>query len=242
MTMRCTICSNSNRLNIDRAIAQGKSYAMIANEYSVSWQAVRGHAQDHLSRQLVKSQQVKEALSASTIIGDVEDLITRTKMILAEVEATKKYDTAIRAIAECRGSYELLLKIAVALHQSRQAELEQESMQNDFAAQEDLDKRLKILTTAELLLLEQIQQKLETQDKKMIIIPDHPDPFVLKRGATQSDIIPTPEIDNAVQLLKTPNNSEPAPVLKRMRPGPIPSTQIPSTPWAEHPLNRRRRY
>ena len=168
----CSVCSHPKKLQIDRKLAMGQSLASISREYSVSEDALRNHRDNHLSRQLMQAIRRKQATEGLDLLGKIDELIDRTKRILDTAEREKRLGLALGAIREVRGSYELLAKIAVVLHETRKEELEAEQMQSDLQQQEEYSKRLKILTTAELEFLMKINDKLERQDRKMIVIPD----------------------------------------------------------------------
>jgi len=160
----CQVCSSNSRLEIDRQLVQGKSYSGIAREYDLDEQAVRRHAQEHLSHQLVSAWQKKEALQGLDLLGEIEDLLQRTKAILTKAEDKKHYALALSAIKEARGTYELLSKIAFTLHQAKMAELELEherTGQTEVEAREAQAEKLSRLSDAELALLHLLTRRME---------------------------------------------------------------------------------
>ncbi len=128
MTKKCVTCSHPDRLAIDRRIIQGGSLPKIAQEFGVSYDSIYHHSKNHVARQLVDAARKKDLMHSMDVISDVEELITRTKNILDDVEEERQFGTALAAIKELRGCYELLSKIAFALHAARLAELEAEQM------------------------------------------------------------------------------------------------------------------
>jgi len=126
---------------------------------------------------LVQAYQKKESLESLNLLSEIEDLLRRTKAILDTAEAEKKYGIALKAIAEARGSYELLSKIAFALHQSRCTELELQRMLSgarEHEREQEQTELLKVLSDSELEMLAKLQLKIHTQDPKMKIILDAP--------------------------------------------------------------------
>ena len=177
MARSCSCCQIDNGLDLDRDVCRGLSYTKIARKFGVSRDSVAYHAEHHLSRQLVAAYQKKAALENLDLLGEIEDLLQRTKRILTEAEDKKKYNLALSAIREARGVYELLSKIAFSLRQARLTELELEKERSGEAErerQEAYDGRLAILTDAELDLFEQLAVKVQTQNKNLVIAPDPP--------------------------------------------------------------------
>ncbi len=171
MTQVCRTCNHTNRLDIDRALVSGKSKASVAREFGVSVDSLSYHAEHHLSRQLVQAYEKKEALEGLNLLSEIEDLLQRTKRILTEAEKKKKYNLALRAIREARGVYELLSKIAFALHQARLTELELERERDGTAAVErdvGFQERLSILTDAELDVLVMLLLKVHKQTPELV--------------------------------------------------------------------------
>ena len=169
MSMVCRVCTHPKRLAIDKEIIQGLSLTKIAKKYDVPYQSVYNHSQNHLSRQLLKAWEIKTTEQSMDILSEVEELIRRTKKILTTAETEKKFHVALSAIREARGSYELLSKIAFALHQARLSELELERLKSgegDKELVEEQKRQLQVLTSDELIILRSIVAKMKSGDKK----------------------------------------------------------------------------
>lgn len=196
MGKACYICNHPNRLEIDRELTAGKSRASISRNFDVSENSLLNHAENHLSRQLAQAMQKKQALEATGLLNGIEDLLSRTKNILTIAEEKKRYGLALGAIREARGTYELLSKIAFSLHEARLVELQIErerSGEADSERQHESAEKVRVLTTAELEMLEKLLQKMEDQDSTMIIIPDKPKAEWLNAGRTADDYEPEEE-------------------------------------------------
>lgn len=199
----CVICCKPERLQIDREIVQGANYASLAKKHGVSYNSMYNHACNHLSRQMVQAARQKDLMASMDIIGDVEDLIQRTKRILDEVEAKKRHGTALQAIRELRGHYELLSKIAFALHQARLAELEQSQLNAEFdeeQAQQAAMKRLRVLSLDELKLYHALTDKLDKQERGLPI--EIPRPIEFKRKPARKKQ-PEPEPEPEAETIDT---------------------------------------
>lgn len=160
MPQACTICNHDKRLEIDREIVRGISISRIAREYDVSWDSVKYHADNHLSRQLIKSQEMKEAAINGNLLNEMEDLLKRSKHILRRAEREGALNTALGAIRETRGTLELMSKIAVTLHQIRAQELEAQQREQIGHEENSFNEDIKRLSFAELMMFEALVDKM----------------------------------------------------------------------------------
>ncbi|MBN2611764.1 MAG: hypothetical protein JXB00_09445 [Bacteroidales bacterium] len=179
---KCIICNHPNRLDIDRAIASGRTMASISREYGVPESSVMVHRDKHLSHQLVTAFRKKTEIESMDIFGNIDELITRTKKILTEAENKGKHELALKAIAEARNSYELLCKIAAYYHQAKADELSMNREQIESEIEEQniakLQKNIQILTPEEQELYFQLNLKMLNQDERMPFNP--PEKRILK--------------------------------------------------------------
>jgi transposase-like protein len=186
MSQACSICNHDKRLEIDREIVRGISISRIAREYDVSWDSVRYHADNHLSRQLIKSQEMKEAAINGNLLNEMEDLLKRSKHILRRAEREGALNTALGAIRETRGTLELMSKIAVTLHQIRAQELEAQRMEDTLKQDTTFHEGIKGLTDAELAMFEALVDKM-SGDRNDDVIKS-----VTREFATNFHAIPEP--------------------------------------------------
>jgi len=139
MSQACKICNHPKRLQIDRELVQGKSVAKVSQKYHVPYDSLYNHAQNHLSHQLRTAYEKKAALEGLDLLSEIEELIRRSKRIMDQAESENKLNTALNAIGQARGSYELLSKIAFSLHQARLAELELEREKSGATNAEEIE-------------------------------------------------------------------------------------------------------
>ena len=167
MTMTCTVCNSYHRPSVDSALMQGHSYAKIARDYDLSADAVRNHHLNHLSRQLVQAWERKQDAESRDLLGEIDELVERTKTILDMAEKQNQLKTALAGIRELRGSYELMSRIAFSLHQAKQQDMELkriESGEHDYQQEQDFKEKMKILSMPELSLFNALLEKIHTQD------------------------------------------------------------------------------
>ncbi len=153
MTMRCKVCSNTNRLKIDRAIVAGQTYVSISKTYGVPDLSVMKHAKNHLSRQLLKSQETKNLLHSRNLFENVQGLIDKTNSILDRADSEDKHFISLAAVRELRQIYEFLIKFSVYMKEAQDAD--------DQKERDSKIRDLKRLSVEELILLEQLISKME---------------------------------------------------------------------------------
>ena len=168
MAQACSVCNHTKRVELDRKILQGKSIASISREYGVSEQALYHHRDNHITRQLATAMAQKELHQNMDLLGEIDELLRRTKRIMNRAEEKDNPRLELKAIAEARGSYELLSKIALTLHQIKIMELEAEQQQT--REEETLD--LSVLNDRELAMFEKLVNKVHKGDPSIIVLRD----------------------------------------------------------------------
>ncbi len=88
--------------------------------------SVRNHAKKHLSRQLLKSDDMKQVTHSKNLFEEVQELIDRTKAILTAAEDNNKSNISLGAIRELRCTYEFLIKFSVYIQQAQKEDKEAE--------------------------------------------------------------------------------------------------------------------
>jgi len=167
MAQICQVCNHPKRLEIDRQLVQGISHTRISREYDVSINSVMRHAENHLSRQLVKSMEMKQAMQNAGLVNEIESLLNKSKSILNKAEADGKLNLALNAIRETRGTLELMAKICATIYQIQAQELQaQQGIDDDTTrAQEGLEK----LTDLELDMLIALTEKMRGERKDDVV-------------------------------------------------------------------------
>ncbi len=111
MPRSCTICEHPEREAIDRALVGDSSNLSVSSLFGVSESAVRRHKTNHLPARLAMAQAAEEVAQADDLLGQMQDLQTRTIAILEAAESTNQHRTALSAIREARSNLELLAKL-----------------------------------------------------------------------------------------------------------------------------------
>lgn len=173
MARVCLICSQTSRLTYERQYLQGIPISRIASELGVSDDCVRNHMSNHLSRQLGTAMAKMELTNSIDMLSEIDQIIQDTKTIFKRNFEKNADITALKALDSQRATLELLCKISAYMHQTKLLELQEK--QSDVSQEEDNDfaEKIKILTIPELVMIQRIQKKLDSQDKKDIIIPEN---------------------------------------------------------------------
>ncbi len=229
----CSICQMPNRLEIDKALLSGKTIAAVSLEFGgISRDALSNHRQKHISKRLATLTQRREAAENLDIRNELENMITRIKDILTYAEKNKQHSTFLKATAELRCSFELLLKIAVAIHDTEREDLKAKEEFTQAKNDAEFQKKLGVLTVSELKMFLALQEKVLMQSKRTIL--PNSEITVLGSKITNSPYSYTtvePIIEEVAEKpSKTDNDIEFEDHLHA-------DDTIPSTPWRESPLN-----
>jgi len=224
--MKCKICSHPNKLQLEKQYIQGIAVAKIARENGLSENSTRNHMQNHISRQMMTSSKTQQVVASMELLTDIEELVNRTKTILAHAEDKKQYGLALGAIREVRGSYELLAKISWALHQARLSELEIERAKQrepDPEQAKVLNEMLDVLSPDEYDLYSQLNAKMLNKDPDIVIKINEKfeDIEDVQHTEESNDIIPTeekksfkrskPPLKQEIKAEEEPDNTIPVP-------------------------------
>jgi glycine cleavage system pyridoxal-binding protein P len=107
----CTICSNPQRAEIDRAAIAGASYRAIAGQFGVSRIALLRHKADHLLAELVKAQQAEEVTQATDLLSMVTERDAKAWALSQAAEADGDRKTAGQMLRISLVSLELLARL-----------------------------------------------------------------------------------------------------------------------------------
>jgi len=185
MSNVCSICTDRNRLAIDREIVKGGSLAKIAKEFQVPYHSLYAHAQDHISRQLSKVFAKQELIVGNELLETINKIISRAEKIFQRNFDAKKDVTALKALDSQRNTIQLLSNISAQLHAAKIAELQ---LQKDKSGQLEEEKQIKfqedikILAFEELKVYQRIVNKINHQNNERIISGNR---VITKKGIYQ---------------------------------------------------------
>lgn len=202
MSMQCKICSHNKRLEIDREIVRSGNIAKIAKDFRVPYSSLYAHAQNHVARQLATAWEKKELDESFDLLTRIDSIIKRTEQIFKRNYDAQKDSLALKALDSQRNTIELLAKISYSLHQAKLAEVElmrEQTGESQRMINEANQGRLKVLTIAELEMLERLTNKIVNQTTEIII----PEKYENKVVSTPKDLSYKPRLKRGVKPYKT---------------------------------------
>lgn len=159
----CRICVHPQRLKIDKRLVSGANITAIAREFGLPYHTLARHRKKHLTRQLVKANELKELKNIRNLakimdegLGDVVDI----KDIALKDE---KYKLALKALGELRNYSETFVRIEQLINTER-------DKQNAEAKRRQIE-ALKQLPSYELQQFSRILSNLEG-DNNVIDVTD----------------------------------------------------------------------
>jgi transposase-like protein len=163
MGQKCTICNHDKKLQIDRALVEGKSTAKIAREYGVSENSLHNHKHNHLSHQLVTAYQQKEVVTGNELLQKIDDLVDKSAQIFRRNFDKKRDVVALQALSQQRSTFELLAKIQVEMHKAKIMEAEQRQQIDVMDCEAQVQKRIARLSDDEQKVYFLLLQKMQRQ-------------------------------------------------------------------------------
>lgn len=149
----CKVCSDKDRLKIDRALVSGQSVSAVAKQFGVSVHSLYQHRRHHLSRQLLKAQESRDLLHSKNLLQEIQFMRDKCRQILAASEEKGSLNTSLGAIRELRSTLEFVTKLAVTLKEEKQREEHEEKRKQI--------EKLKRLSREELEQLESLLRRME---------------------------------------------------------------------------------
>lgn len=159
---QCQVCNlnKSDRLSAEKQVLAGGNISQISRELGVSSESLRNHMNNHVSRQLVKSVEMRQAIESAGLVTEIQELLSRSKHILRRCERDGKLGVALGAIRETRGTLELMARICSTIFQIEQAQLSAQQMEQETVQDASFHEGLARLSDAELTLFMALTDKM----------------------------------------------------------------------------------
>ena len=109
MARTCTICTHSERTEIDQALLAGEAFRHIAARFGTSASALLRHKKADIPATLARAKQADEEVRAETLFERLQSLSAETNAILGEARGSGNHAVALQAI----GKSEKLLELEV---------------------------------------------------------------------------------------------------------------------------------
>ena len=113
MPRLCTICTHSQRVDLESAVLAGTSIRATAKAHSISWSSLQRHMR-HVPAIVAQRASVKEkqAAAAGSLKGRVEEIIADIRRIAKVAEESKNVNGAITALRAQLSCLELLGRLS----------------------------------------------------------------------------------------------------------------------------------
>lgn len=122
MPRDCTVCNHPERVTLDAALVEGRSYRDVARQFGVSKDAVARHHRAHVSPALVRVVERREARLAergpASVLERLETLYERAVGILDRAEAAGQTAQELGALRELRGLADSIARITGELRET----------------------------------------------------------------------------------------------------------------------------
>lgn len=116
MAGTCSICTDTQRAAINRALVAGESLRNIAKQFSVSYSALNRHKKNHLPSTLVEAKAAQDTADAIDVMAELERCFQRVNLLfdacdrwLRDADDPTRYDIGPRA-EELTVTYEDVLE------------------------------------------------------------------------------------------------------------------------------------
>ncbi|RQW88571.1 MAG: hypothetical protein EHM79_05475 [Geobacter sp.] len=116
--------------------------------------------QNHVSRQLAKSVEMRQAIEATGLVTEIQELLTRSKHILRRAERDGKLGIALGAIRETKGVLELMARICSTVYQIQAMDLQAQQAEQEDQQSASQQEGLNLLSDAELTMYIAIVEKM----------------------------------------------------------------------------------
>jgi len=123
MPRSCSVCADSRRADIDKALVGGVAVDEISRRYPpLSATAIRRH-RAHLPATLAKAEAAAEVSRADQLLDEVGKLKNKAISLLLAAERAGDIRTALSGIREARSCLELLLEVEGELNRAPQVNI-----------------------------------------------------------------------------------------------------------------------
>ena len=107
MLRTCTVCTHSERSEIDQALLTGEPFRNIAVRFGTSTSALVRHKRQDIPATLAKAKQAEEEVRAETLYDRLKTINRETAAILAEARESGSLSIALAAINRVERQLEL---------------------------------------------------------------------------------------------------------------------------------------
>lgn len=178
MAMKCSICQNPNKLDIDKDIMRIDNLSEIARKWGVGRDAVERHKRDgHISRQLVTAFKKQEAIQSLNMMSEFQQLMADIKLQIENFKQTKQHGLTLKATDTLIKLYQVMAQFASAYYQSQVQSSSLDREKIEYEINQEHEQHVKdsysVLSDIELSILSAITMRTVCGDETYEVFPDH---------------------------------------------------------------------
>jgi hypothetical protein len=110
MPRRCSVCTHPHRQQIDQAIVSGNSYRTVAQQFTISRDAVVRHRR-HLSAAVINPLSSGQISPQESLLAQLDELRSEAQRLKQKAEGDGDYRAALAAVRELCRIVELVAKL-----------------------------------------------------------------------------------------------------------------------------------
>lgn len=107
----CTVCTHAERAQIESDRRGGVAYKRLSERYGPAPATLHNHFTRHVAEAMAKAAETREVEHGSAWWTELEDLVPRTKAVLARAEKAGDDRLVLASIRELRSNVELIAKV-----------------------------------------------------------------------------------------------------------------------------------
>jgi len=119
MGLVCQVCDHKRVHQINRELVSGKSLARIGREYSLPYESLRNHKNNHLTRQLAVWATEKDRRNSLDVLDRLQTWVGNAEDVLADAKSRGHNQLVLNALKVLLAQAELIAKIQHAIHQAQ---------------------------------------------------------------------------------------------------------------------------
>ena len=137
MTQVCRVCSHKNRKDIDHLIVSGSKLSDIARDFSIPYNSVWRHKEEHLAAAAVAAGSRSLKSHTENLFNELLELAGITKQILRSALEDNHRGLSLKAVQQVRNNLETLTRFVLSMEelQMKQNTIEIDRENEDRSAQ-----------------------------------------------------------------------------------------------------------
>lgn len=179
MANPCRLCTDHRRTEIEKEYLQGQSARQISIKYEIREGIIRNHCMKHLPKKMVKAFERQEQMQTMDMMTEFTTMVSDLKSMITEYKNKKLDGLTLKTYRTLISLYGVMSSFASVYFQNQQSQREFDADQAEQETEEAFSKKLSILTDRELALFEKLNEKIQNQDKNMLVLDDGT--IILKR-------------------------------------------------------------